>query len=151
MNLEAIEEKVLNHLKQTTNPLVKVDLLHERVLQEIDQENISLKDFVDFLENHELFRLIQPLPITDPSMNALFESSGFINTPCVMLDTRAPTSTQTATLMLEQLEHLLKALERAMQDATKNGEPARMNQILDAQTRIHALKRKVISLDSTEN
>jgi hypothetical protein len=151
MNLEVIEEKVLIYLKQTSNPLVKVDLLHQHLLEEIEQDQISLKDLVNFLENHELFRLIQPLPIDDPNMNSIFESSGFINTPCVILDTRVPTPTQTATLMLEQLDQLLTALNKALQEATQSGEPARMNQILDAQNRIQSLKAKIAQFDVSEN
>lgn len=150
MNLEVIEEKVLNYLKQTSNPLVKVDLLHQHLLEEVEQDQISLNDLVVFLEKHELFRIIQPLPIDDPTMNSLFDSSGFINTPCVILDTRIPTPTQTATLMLEQLDHLIDALKKAMVDATKSGESARMNQILDAQNRIQELKTKIIQLDKSE-
>ena len=49
MNLEAIEQEVLSYLKQVTNPLVRVDLLLERLRQKKEFSLLTEGDLLDFL------------------------------------------------------------------------------------------------------
>ncbi|PCJ65056.1 MAG: hypothetical protein COA73_03250 [Candidatus Hydrogenedentota bacterium] len=144
MNFEDIEQKTLLYLQQANNPLVRIDVLHQHLSNDLPKDLMSLQDFLEFLNQHELFRVINPLPMEEnPGMKDVFDEAGFASEPCVLLDTRIPTSEQTYGMMLSQLSTLNNALGLAMREARDNNDTARVHAIKMAIERSVKLNERV--------
>ena len=147
MDLEAVEQKALAYLQQVSNPLVRIEVLFAH-LQEYDTTRaITLSELKDFLANHELFRVIEPLrPEGDAEAIELPHENGLASSPYVILDTRVPTGQQMAAMMLEQLNSLHEALLTARTKARDRGDIPQMNRIGAAIHRIATLRDRLAAL-----
>ncbi len=144
MSLEDIEQKTLLYLKQTINPLVRIDVLHEHLSDQLPDDPISLSDFADFLDQHELFRVIHPLAMdSNPGMQDVFDQVGFASAPCVLLATRMPTKEQMFGMMLAQLDTLNNALGMAMREARDRSDTERVHTIRKALDRSVSLRTRI--------
>jgi len=143
MNLEDIEQKVFNYLKQVSNPLVSIDSLVARLKQE-GVEGITRPDLIDFLKHHELFRVIEPqeLPAEAPDAEGIAELASIMG-PCVILDTRIPTEQQTAEMMHEQLALLRQALITALAQSREDGDEERATRIKAALQRAETIQNRL--------
>lgn len=149
MNLEDVEQKTLAYLKQAGNPLVRLDTLHRRLKRELELGAYSLSDLRAFLENHELFRVIETLPAEEGLGEAL-EQAGFLNEPCVILDTRLPTREQMASMMLEEIDRLGQALATALTEARQDGDASREEHIKRALARTSKLQKRIVEFHQDE-
>lgn len=134
-NMEAIEQRTLAYLKQVSNPLVSLDALQAH-LAEADACKISERDLLDFLGKHELFRVLEPLSLGDHADLAPAR-------PSVILETRVPTEVQLATHMLSQLDVLREALEKALREAQRNADQARIDRVAGMLERTALVREKV--------
>ena len=149
MNLEAIEQEVLSYLKQVTNPLVRVDLLLERLHQKEEFSPLTEGDLLDFLRHHELFRVLDPvIPENGEETSRRLAEAGFIQGPSVVLDTRVPTPAQTADMMARQLASLDDALKTAIAQARDRGDEESILKLRAALERSSSIRDRLSSLDS---
>ena len=58
MNLEAIEQHVLNYLGQTSNPLVRIDVVYAHLRDSGLADGLDLVQLKSFLSHHDLFRVM---------------------------------------------------------------------------------------------
>lgn len=118
VNLEEIEQRCLKYLMESGNPFVPVDTLL-RFLQRRDEfPGLDEAELIRFLRHHELFHVVDPLPLTDdPGAVRELEQAGFLPRPRVVLVTRIPSARDVKTGMLEELGRMLEALSAALDEA----------------------------------
>ena len=149
MNLEAVEQEVLSYLKQVANPLVRVDLLLERLRQKEEFSPLTEGDLLDFLRHHELFRVIDSaIPENGEETARRLAEAGFIQGASVILDTRVPTPKQTAEVMAQQLASLDEALKTAIAQARDRGDEELIPDLRRALERSSSIRERLSSLDS---
>ena len=133
MNLEYVEQKCLQHLKETANPLVPIAALMVHLQDDEASRGISEQELIDFLRKHELFRVIAP----DAAGGE--ENDG----PRVILVTRIPTAPEIAAKMREEMEKMTGALAAAHAEALKSGDAKALARIADIMQRAEALARRL--------
>lgn len=144
MSLEEIEQDALHYLAESENPLVQVEALYRHVTSRNESHAISLEDFMDFLEQHELVKVTDPMAYAEPdSMLAALEHAGLPTNPCAILEERVPNRRDLAVSMLEQLETLTKSLSAALQEARGTGDSARAHTIYETLERVKKLKARI--------
>lgn len=150
MNLEDIEQKTLAYLKQVSNPLVRIDVLYDHLARDLDLSGFSKRDLVDFLEDHELFRVLDPV-VADDEAGRLMHEAGFLTEPSVILDTRMPTRTELSVTMLEQLDRLGDALASALREARAQKNAEVESQVEAALERAKTLRERVMKFHARES
>ena len=152
MNLDRMEEKLLNYLRQVSNPLVRIDVLYDHLRQDKQFKELSREDLLDFLNPHDQVKVIQSLG--DPQTSLELEEAGFSTGPCVILRTRVPTGDQLGTMMVEQLKTVHEALGKALLEARECGDTSTESEIRKALERSSDLRRRLTefgpSIDSSE-
>ena len=152
MNLDTMEEKLLNYLRQVSSPLVQIDVLYEHLVQDKQFEQLSRSDLLDFLNPHDQVNVIQSPGDSKTSLE--LEEAGFSTGPCVILRTRIPTGDQLGTMMVEQLKTVHEALGKALLEARERGDAATESEIRKALERSSDLRRRLTefgpSIDSPE-
>jgi hypothetical protein len=144
VNLEAIEQKCLKFLKQTTNPLVSVKTLQAHLDQDPETTGMSTKELVAFLKWHELFRVLEPGNVPAPEeLTQLLLGEG----PFVILDTRVPTQEQVMAEMTRQLDALIESLVKALDQARVQDDQDRGRQVIQVLSRAQNLRAKLPQLD----
>ena len=147
MILEDIEQHTLSYLTQVTNPLVRIATLYENVKSKFDTDIISLKDFTDFLKEHDQFKVLNPLAMTEnEAMAKSLEAAGLSTSLCAILHSRIPSSQDLAAAMIEQLTSMTHALTAALSDARATGDTVKGHQIYETLERVQALEKKIIQL-----
>ncbi len=116
MNLEHVEQKCLKYLEQASNPLVPVRTLVAHLWQDEEAGGVTEQELLPFLRKHEQVHIIEA-DNEDPEQASAMEEAGFSEGPYAILKSRIPTKTEMAVLMQEQLEKMIGALERAMEEA----------------------------------
>jgi hypothetical protein len=140
MNLEAVEQKCLSFLKQTSNPLVPVKTLWAHLDQDPETAGITEAELAAFLKWHELFRLLQPGSVPAPlELTHLLLGEG----PFVILDTRMPTRDQVLQEMTHQVDVLIESLVKALDQARVQGDQEQGRQVLQLLARAQKLKQKL--------
>lgn len=152
MNLEEVEQRSLNYLKQTRNPLVKVRVLLEHVQQEPGCEDLDEGQLLSFLRKHELFRVIEPqsLPTTGDEHDAL-AALGVDNEPRVILITRVPSSGELPILISGEMENLVNALQAALREAQQSGQEDKAEQLLRMVHRTQDLQQRLAEFEDINN
>lgn len=150
MNLEDVEQKTLAYLKQVSNPLVRIDVLFDHLKRELDLGSFSKEDLTDFLEEHDLFRVLDPV-VADDEAGRLMGEAGFLTEPSVILDTRMPARTELAATMLDQLDRLGEALIRALQEAREQENAEAETQVKMALERAARLRQQVVKFHASES
>lgn len=144
MNLEAIEQRTLNFLKQSANPLVSFDKLAEYLRRSEDLGPFTDAELKDFLRNHELFEVVEPVQLGGQDVpEALLAETGYQFSPHVILTTRVPTERQMAEHMLQQLRSLAEALNAAMVAAKEQGKSEKAQMLIKLQARAQELQERV--------
>lgn len=137
MHLEVVEQRCLNYLQQASSPIVPIPRLLEYLRQFDDCKHVALEELTDFLREHGLFRVFEPLPI-DPAM----AHSLCISTDRrVLLATRVPTSAETHAAMSESLDVLSQTLGSAMRDAEERNDDALRQNVESLLRRVEALRK----------
>ena len=144
MQLEEVEQRVLSYLQQVRNPLVRFDTLIKYVRDDERFAEIDEKDFLGFIDDHELFRVIEPAAFSDGIGSALAEV-GLLGERAVMIATRAPSPKQVAELMLDQLRLLAEALSTALRETRESGDELRETRVRRALARIDSLRKRLLS------
>lgn len=126
MNLERIEQRCLNFLKQSTNPLVPLDTLLAYVRRDDECLEVDGPGLAAFVRQHELFRLIDPpeMPVGPDGVSAL-QNLGFRAQPLAVLVTRVPTEQDFIMQFALQMHNLEESLQAAARDAEMEGDAGR--------------------------
>lgn len=126
MNLERVEQRCLNFLKQSTNPLVALDTLLAYVRRDDECLEVDGPGLAAFLRHHELFRLIDPpeVPVGPDDVSAL-QKLGFRAQPLAVLVTRVPTEQDFLMQFALQMQNLEDSLQAAARDAELEGDTDR--------------------------
>mgnify|MGYP001078536983 CR=1 FL=1 len=143
MNLEEIERRVLKYLKETSTPLVPVDTLLRFLQRRGEFPELSEADLVQFLRKHELFRVIEPLPMEDPEAARELAEAGFVPRPRVILVTRMPSTHDIKAGMREELERIQAALEAALEEARERRDGERVRKLRAAIRRAERLWKRI--------
>src|SRR5690606_20903388 len=113
-----IERLCLKYLSESSNPLVPIDTLLRFIQRKDEFLDLDEAILTDFLRKHDLFRVIEPLPIeTDPEGARELAEAGFIPKARAILCTRIPTAADVRANMLVELDRMDEALEAALEDA----------------------------------
>ncbi len=145
MNLEQIEQDTLAYLSQSSNPLVRISTVHQHVTSKSDTISISLEEYSDFLESHDLMKVTDPFALAedDETFRALGEA-GLPTNPCVILESRVPSMHDLGTTIVEQLVSMTDALAKALKEARGTGDSVRGHEIYETLERVESLKKRVI-------
>lgn len=128
---------------QVSNPLAPVENLVRHLRTRAPCPEFTEEQLLEFLRNHELFRVIEP-PESDQDSNVTRQLTelGVPSGPRVVLATRFPTSAQIAGMIQEQLDAMTDALAKAMAEAKEKGDTETEDRVLDALVRAEKLKKK---------
>lgn len=141
VNLEAIEQRCLNYLKEVSRPLVPIGRLLRHLHQDDACAGITERELLAFLRRHELFRVVDPLGLATTADGAReMESAGITSSPCVILSTRVPSADELRTLMESQMQRLISALESALDEAESMGDAQRSSEVLEVLERARKLQ-----------
>jgi hypothetical protein len=144
LNLEAIEQKCLSFLKQTTNPLVSIQTLQTHLDQDTETAGMTTKELTAFLKWHELFRVLEPGNVPAPlELTTLLLGEG----PFAILDTRVPTHEQMMAEMTRQLDALIESLVKALDQSRVQGDPDRGRKVIQLLSRAQQLRAKLPSAE----
>lgn len=144
MNLEEIEEKAIQFLKQVSNPLVHVDMLQTHLENECADYSLTKDRLLEFVDRHEQFKLFESAQLKDaPAITDPLAQEGFLGGPYVILESRVPTPDQLAAMMIEQLKQLGEALAQALAHAREDNDISQQESIQIALKRTSTLLKKI--------
>ncbi len=147
MNLEYLEEQCVKYLAQTTNPLVPLDALLAFLQRDPQCAEITQRELLAFLGEHEMFNIMDPLPVSDAETASELAELGISPAPRVILRRRIPTRAELTGLIERQLMSMTEAIQRARDEATANGSTdaiEKADQILERLDALHEAMRKVL-------
>ncbi len=142
MNLEWIETKCVNYLKQTQNPIVPISILLNHLRQDASCGALTEHDLLEFLRPHESFKVIDPPEREEEELEDL-ESLGIPTGPRVILTTRVPTRDEISGMLGQQMQTMTDALYRALAEATEAGDTEACKQINEILQRAEQLQQKI--------
>lgn len=147
MNLEDIEQKTLHFLKQVSNPLVRLDVLLDHLRENSTLPDLDETRLIEFLADHELFRIIEPLaPLGDPQQLEALSETGFASDRCVILDSRVPSQDHLLAMMTDQVGRMIDSLKAAFEEAKSAGDVGRMQTLQEILGRSSELQKKLTTL-----
>lgn len=147
LNLEDIEQRTLRYLEGVSNPLVRVDILLDHLREDDAFPDLDEARLIEFLTEHELFRIIEPLaPLGGPHNSEALSEISLPAEHCVILDTRVPSQEQLLVKMMEQVTKMVDALRSAFEEAKSTGDVGRMQSLQDVLDRSSELQRKLTTL-----
>jgi hypothetical protein len=146
MNLEDVEERCINYLRQAANPLVSVHTLLEYCRREPSCAELSEQELIDFLRPHELVRVVDPPPPEDPVQLGVYAESGLDMGPRAILKARMPSPREAATIMDSQLDNMLSALGKALEEADRAQQTEMAARIRETIQRTELLREKARGL-----
>lgn len=146
MNLELVEERCLKYLAESANPLAPVGALLAFCRRDISLADLSAQELLAFLRHHELVRIIDPPPITDPACNSAGSDDESSQEPRAILTTRIPSPREMSHMMLEQMQKMTDALRAAIDDAETHGNNAAAAQLRQALERASTLRARMDEL-----
>ncbi len=141
MNLEKIERRCLELLKKSQRALIPFSTVLDYVRKDKDAATIKPEELLTFLRHHELFRVFDPVSGLS-GLNPSDKGSAFLKEPSVALCTRLPSTHEIQTLMREQLDDLIKALEGALEEGTIE-DPIKEEQLSFLLERAYSLRKKL--------
>ena len=143
MNLEQIEEKCLNYLRQTSNPLVPVDTLLEFCKRDSDADKLGRKDLLTFLRAHEQIQIMDGPAAGDVIDQDDFAAVGLSMGQRAILKSRVPTKEELAEMLFEQLKDMTEVLVEALKQAKKTKDNSRVSQLEAALKKSEVLRGKM--------
>lgn len=135
MNLELVEQRCLKYLEQASNPLAPLRTLLAHLWKDEELADVSEQDVLSFLRKHDQVYVIEADADSDPEQAQAMADAGFSQGPYIILRTRIPTKSEMALLIQGQLEKMVGALEKALDEAINSGDG-------ESQRRIHELLEK---------
>jgi len=142
--LDSLEEKALNFLRQVSNPLVRIDVLHAHLTEGKQAATIALDDLKSFLAGHAQVRVIESLPEEAIGERTVLSGAGSALSHYVVLVDRVPADHQLDAMMLQQLDSMREALAVAEAQANDDDD-ALIVKISDSLKQIDALKQKLLT------
>ena len=146
MNLEAIEEKCLNYLRQAPNPLVPVDTLLEFCRREPECGKLDRQELLDFLRPHADVKVIDGPQDGEVIDQETFGAAGIVMGPRVILNSRVPTKDQMADIIAAQMKNMTEMLVEALDMARKAKDEAHIQELEAALQKSEALRQKMNKL-----
>lgn len=121
MNLETVEQRCVAYLRDVQKPFVMISQLLDVVHEDEDLRELDKAQLLDFLRNHELFTVLDPISLPeDPEELEELRRAGMMTEPGVMLTSRVPSKEELFTAMEQQMGTMLNALESALSQARDN-------------------------------
>ncbi len=142
MNLEDIEQKTLGYLGQVNSPLVRIEVLFDYLDREMDMYGFSREDLVDFLERHDLVRVMDPV-VADDDIGAAMRDAGMLTEPSVILKERIPSRDELVVALFESFDRMGNALALALSEARGLSDSAQEREVLAVLERASALRKKL--------
>lgn len=147
MNLETVEQRCLSYLKEVSNPLVPVDTLLRHVRRDPDCADLTERELLEFLGEHELFKVIEAGGLgSEPERRESLAAAGLVAGPQVILSTRIPPPQALADMMSDELDTLASALVSAMKEAQSRDESGQEAEIKQLLHRVGELKKRLDEL-----
>lgn len=146
MNLEIIEEKCLNYLRQAPNPLVPVDTLVEFCRRESDFAKLNRQELLDFLRPHADVKVIDGPEDGEVIDQETFGVAGINMGPRVILNSRVPTKDQMTDIIAAQVKNMTEMLVEALDLARKANDEAHIEELENALRKSEALRQKMNKL-----
>lgn len=147
MNLEDIEQKTLHFLKQVSNPLVRLDVLLDHLRENSILPDLDETRLIEFLADHELFRIIEPLaPLGESQQTKALSETGLATDRCVILDSRVPSQDHLLAMMTDQVGRMVDSLKAAFEEAKSAGDVGRMQTLQETLGRSSELQKKLTTL-----
>ena len=146
MNLEVIEEKCLNYLRQSPNPLVPVDTLLEFCRREPECGKLERQELLDFLRPHALVKVVDGPEEGEEIDQAAFGEAGINMGPRVILHSRVPTKEQMADIIAAQMKNMTEMLVEALNLARKAKDEAHIQELEAALQKSEDLRQKMNKL-----
>jgi hypothetical protein len=148
MNLELVEQLCFLILTESENPLVPIDVLLAHLREEPACEAITNQELLQFLRDHTMFKVVEPLAIpATAAMADQFTEAGVSTTPRVILASRVPTPPALLAQMYEELTVLANALNSALADSERRGAPKEVEQAQSLLLRVEAFREKLRQAD----
>ena len=129
MNLEKIEEKCLNYLRQASNPLVPVETLLDFCQRDPECGTMSRQELLDFLRPHAEIRVMEGPDFADVIDQDTFRAAGINMGQRVILNTRVPAREEMVEMLFEQLKDMTDVLVLALNEAKKAKNADRVAQL----------------------
>jgi len=133
-NLELIEQKTLNYLRLTVNPVVPVEAVFSHLRDEGTLDSVSMPELLDFLRKHDLFRVFD-IP--------RLENGEVVGRPAVVLDTRIPSTRDMLAYLYGELDKLEGALQEALRTARADANLDRLREVNELLDRLERVREQV--------
>lgn len=144
MSLEVIEELCIRRLTSAKNPLMSLDSLYRRVMEDLEPElRLGEAEFRDFVANHEQMALVEGMTGLPSAEVEEWAEAGMANGPRVILKSRIPSPTQLRDMMIGQLDTMLEALGKALQEAESQGDQNAHDSVLELLARTQQMRQKI--------
>lgn len=140
MNLEDLEEKCLTYLQQTANPMVPLDTLLGYLKRDAEFADLDPNDALDFLRKHEQFHVIDGPAETDPETADELNGTGVSSGSRIILHNRIPPPAELTSLIVRQFDTMTDALQKALDEALREGNPNAAGKVSEMLDRMEALR-----------
>ena len=150
MNLEEVETRCLNYLRQVQKPVVSLRVLLEHCQRTPGCEDLEYKALLQFLRKHGEIHLVEG-PGTDEAVGTeMLAGAGLDMGPRVLLAARMPSTSDLSQIMAGQLAVMTESLEVALAEASRQGDAEKEAQLRAALTRAENLRRKTRQLRGSD-
>jgi hypothetical protein len=146
MNLEIIEEKCLNYLRQAPNPLVPAETLLEFCRREPECAKLELNELLEFLRPHAEVKVVDGPQDGEEIDQETFGAAGIVMGPRAILNSRVPTKDQMADIIAAQMKNMTEMLVEALDMARKAKDEAHIQELEAALKKSEALRQKMNKL-----
>ena len=142
MRLERIEKVCLEFLRNSANPLVPVQVLHETCLAE-GEAGLDCEALAKFLSEHAEIMVIDGSSEELPLPEEAFRQAGVHLGSRAILKSRLPSRQEIQEMFQQQVEHMRANLLEAIRKATALGDGAAVKDLESALERSYELEKKV--------
>ena len=141
MGLEKIEEVCLSFLRNTTNPMVSVEVL----CNACEKENLAIsgEELVGFLRHHAEVIVVDGIDDTELVSKDDFSGAGIDMGPRVILKSRIPTRQEMTEIMQQQLDHMRLHLQDALKQAQAHRDSEAVEEIEAALEKNRRLEERI--------
>ncbi len=141
MILERVEERCLEYLAQTTNPLVSVGVLLEVCQRDEGGRDLDLPVLLDFLRAHAEIDVLDGPTEEERVSPGAFSQAGIEMGPRAILKTRIPAPRDMLGMLAAQIQTMKDVLGKALAN-TEGEADARTEKLREALLRAEALETK---------
>ncbi len=148
MNLERVEERCLNYLRQAKNPLVPLSILLQHCQQEDALAELEQDTLYTFLRDHPDVQLVAGVANDNDVSADAFAAIGIDMGARAILTKRIPTPNEMFAMVHEQLSDMHQALVRALENL-KVEDGAKKEKLEQTLQRLESLRKKLGKLDNS--